>query len=108
MQTILLPICLLFAWATIALLFWSAWNTLRQGINTLKRLHRIPCDRCVFFTEDYRLKCTVRPIEALTEDAIDCRDFEPAPSYYSPRTNRSCTACHKSCKSKAKKELVSS
>ena len=104
MQTIVVLIFGCFAWATIALLFWSAWNTLREGITTLKRLHQIPCDRCAFFTGDYRLKCTVRPIDALTENAIDCRDFEEVPYYYSPQENRSCTACHKPCPSPSNKE----
>jgi len=52
------------------------WTTLQKGIQHLTRLHQIPCSRCVYFTGDYRLKCPVHPIEALTEDAIACRDYE--------------------------------
>jgi len=47
-----------------------------SGLTGLQRLHNIPCTRCVFFTGDYRLKCTVRPCQALSEDAIHCLDFE--------------------------------
>ncbi|ELS04432.1 hypothetical protein Xen7305DRAFT_00041650 [Xenococcus sp. PCC 7305] len=41
-----------------------------QGINYIKKIHQIPCSNCVYFTGDHRLKCTVNPVNALTEDAI--------------------------------------
>lgn len=53
-------------------------QTFRQGWKYLQQLHKIPCSRCAYFTGDYRLKCTVCPSQALTEEAIGCRDFEPA------------------------------
>lgn len=55
----------------------SFYLTFQQGITYVKRLHKIPCSRCTFFTGDYRLKCTVNPDNALTETAINCRDYEP-------------------------------
>ncbi|NJR69347.1 MAG: hypothetical protein HC771_12300 [Synechococcales cyanobacterium CRU_2_2] len=36
----------------------------------------MPCSNCRYFTGDYRLKCTVNPYVALSEEAIGCRDFE--------------------------------
>jgi hypothetical protein len=42
----------------------------------LKRLHQIPCDRCIFFTGEYNLKCTVHPSKALNEEAIGCSDYQ--------------------------------
>ncbi|WP_310482088.1 hypothetical protein [Chamaesiphon sp. VAR_48_metabat_403] len=54
---------------------WSSWNTLQKDWLQLKRLHQIPCDRCIFFTGEYQLKCTVHPYKAFHEDAIDCRDY---------------------------------
>ena len=48
---------------------------LKQAISHLKRLHQIPCNKCAYFTGDYRLKCTVNPIDAMSENAIGCRDF---------------------------------
>ena len=53
-------------------------QTFRQGWKHLQQLHEIPCSRCAYFTGDYRLKCTVCPSQALTEEAIGCRDFEAA------------------------------
>lgn len=60
----------LFLWA-VGVAFW-------EGIAQLKRLHQIPCDRCSYFTGNTYLKCTVHPCRALTEEAIDCLDFESA------------------------------
>jgi hypothetical protein len=45
-------------------------------------MHEIPCNGCQFFTNDYRLKCTVHPQIANSEAAINCRDYQPLPSYY--------------------------
>lgn len=74
----------------MALFFWSLWIAVRDSTRHLKRLHQIPCNRCTFFTGDYRLKCTVRPLTALSEEAIDCLDYEPA-IHPAP-------ACQKPCK----------
>jgi hypothetical protein len=59
------------------LLLGSMGFVLREGVQQLRRLHQIPCADCEFFTNDYRLKCTVNPYVACTEDAIGCSDFEP-------------------------------
>ncbi len=61
-----------------------AGRTFKQGWNHLRQLHQVPCSRCAYFTGDYRLKCTVHPVHALTEDAIGCKDFEPASSSPTP------------------------
>jgi hypothetical protein len=69
--------CLCCAWGFMGLLVWSLWNTLQKGAHQLQQLHRVSCDRCLFCTGDYRLKCTVHPTIAFSEEAIDCPDFEP-------------------------------
>lgn len=56
-------------------LFWRLIEISKQAIQHLQRLHQIPCDKCVYFTGDYRLKCTVNPMVAMSENAIGCRDF---------------------------------
>lgn len=67
--------CLIFY--TLVLVFiGSIYLAVRDGITRLRQLHQIPCSRCAFFTGDYRLKCTVHPLTALSEEAINCRDFE--------------------------------
>ena len=54
---------------------WRLVATSKQAFSHLKRLHQIPCDKCAYFTGDYRLKCTVNPTIAMSETAISCRDF---------------------------------
>ena len=54
----------------------TTFLTVREGVVYLKKLHQIPCDRCAFHTGEHRLKCTVNPYTAFTEDAICCRDYE--------------------------------
>ncbi|MDY6938544.1 MAG: hypothetical protein SWY16_12835 [Cyanobacteriota bacterium] len=89
-------ICFVAIWSLLSFFMWSAWQALRQGTVHLKRLHGIPCDRCVFFTGDFRLKCTVRPLEAMTEEALECRDFEPiSRPVPRPVPKTACGACSK-------------
>ena len=68
--------CFLSMIMTVGIAAWRVWNTSQEGIRYLKRLHQVPCSRCVYFTGDHRLKCPVHPIIALTEEAIACRDYE--------------------------------
>ncbi|WP_413165687.1 hypothetical protein ACL6C3_04420 [Capilliphycus salinus ALCB114379] len=73
------PVRLLYSISALgltALFIWSLQQAFRDGIHHLKRLHSIPCSRCAYFTGDYRLKCTVNPKMALTEEALGCRDYE--------------------------------
>lgn len=67
---------------------WAVGAAVREGVPWLRRLHSIPCDRCIYFTGCHHLKCTVHPCQALTEAAINCRDFEPAAHRRSYASNR--------------------
>ena len=76
-QPILVPMCFLSAWSLTFLVCWSLWNAIQDGATATQKMHQIPCSGCQFFTNDYRLKCTVQPSIANTEDAISCRDYQP-------------------------------
>ncbi|WP_233501703.1 hypothetical protein [Acaryochloris thomasi] len=82
-QALQVPMCFISAWGLILLMGWRLTLAVRTGVSVSTRLHQIPCADCQFFTGDYRLKCTVHPDTALSERAIDCRDFEvhPASNY---------------------------
>lgn len=69
------PIYFLAAWALIGLILQTLFLATRDAISMAKTLHQIPCAKCQFFTDNYYLKCTVHPTYALTETAINCRDF---------------------------------
>ncbi|MDY7052363.1 hypothetical protein H4N54_23365 [Limnospira fusiformis KN01] len=70
------PIFPLFIFMTLMGFIYSCIVAIKDGLKNVKKLHNIPCSRCAFFTGDYRLKCTVHPCKALSEEAINCRDFE--------------------------------
>ncbi|MGA7937212.1 MAG: hypothetical protein WCA35_26915 [Kovacikia sp.] len=81
-QPLLVPLCLMFAWAIVILIGWSILSAMRDTVARSRRMHQIPCANCQFFTKDYHLKCTVHPSLALTEEAIDCPDFNPITTLY--------------------------
>jgi hypothetical protein len=74
-QPILVPTCFVLAWVFTIALGSTLWGSIRDAINRAKTMHEIPCASCRFFTNDHRLKCTVRPNIANTEQAISCSDF---------------------------------
>lgn len=57
---------------------WSLARSVLDMVAQAKKMHQIPCTKCRFFTGDYRLKCTVNPSVANTEQAIDCSDYQQA------------------------------
>ncbi|MBC6420808.1 MAG: hypothetical protein GDA43_03500 [Hormoscilla sp. SP5CHS1] len=76
----LVPICFVCAWMLVLMVAWSLWGAVRSGVTIFRAawaqmMHQIPCTGCQFFTNDYRLKCTVRPQIANTERAIACSDY---------------------------------
>jgi hypothetical protein len=72
---ILIPICFISAWLFLLTLGSSIYSACNDTAARAKQMHKIPCTNCQFFTNDYRLKCTIQPTIALTEQAIDCRDY---------------------------------
>ena len=65
-------------WVFLMIVFsFSVVRAFKEGAEQVKKLHRIPCYKCDYFTNDYRLKCTVNPSLACSEEAIGCIDFEP-------------------------------
>ncbi|MEH1908266.1 hypothetical protein [Nostoc sp.] len=81
-QPLLVPICFVVAWTVIILLVLSLWAAARDSVTTAKQMHQIPCTGCQFFTDNYRLKCTVHPSIANTEEAINCSDYQPKTNPY--------------------------
>ncbi|MBG1270768.1 hypothetical protein [Nostoc sp. WHI] len=81
-QPLLIPICFVVAWTVIILVVLSLWAAARDSVTTAKLMHQIPCTGCQYFTDNYRLKCTVRPSIANTEEAINCSDYQPKTNPY--------------------------
>lgn len=73
----LLPLRVMIACSLLLICSWSVISVIIEAIARTKQMHRVPCTNCRFFTQDYRLKCTVQPNIANTELAIDCSDYRP-------------------------------
>ena len=90
----MLAIFFISFWFILMIIFsFSVISAFQQGSEKLKKLHQIPCYKCDFFTNDFRLKCTVNPIKACSEEALGCLDFEPK----RPQEK----VCHQKCKKMA-------
>ncbi|MCY7391699.1 MAG: hypothetical protein LH647_09490 [Leptolyngbyaceae cyanobacterium CAN_BIN12] len=76
-QPFLVPLCFVSAWLFVLLVTWNLWMAVRDTVVQTQKMHQIPCSNCRFFTSNYQLKCTVHPSNALTEEAINCPDFDP-------------------------------
>ncbi|MEH1951382.1 MAG: hypothetical protein V7K77_31180 [Nostoc sp.] len=81
-QPLIIPISFITAWTVTILVMLSLWTAARDSVATAKQMHQIPCTGCQFFTDNYRLKCTVRPSIANTEEAINCLDYQPKTNPY--------------------------
>ena len=81
-QPLIVPISFIVAWTVVILVVLSLWTTARDTVTIAKQMHQIPCTNCQFFTDDYRLKCTVHPSSANTEEAINCIDYQPKTNPY--------------------------
>ncbi len=75
--------CPLLIWLVLLCFFCAIFLALQDGFFYLRKLHQIPCDRCVFYTGETCLKCTIHPYKAFTEEAISCEDWEAKYSHYS-------------------------
>ncbi|MEL4896448.1 hypothetical protein [Crocosphaera sp. Alani8] len=67
---------MMVAWGLILILVSSLVEMILNIIKEAKKMHKIPCNCCQYFTNDYRLKCTVNPFQVSTEAAINCRDYQ--------------------------------
>jgi hypothetical protein len=74
-KPLLLQLRVVGAFSLFSLCGWSLISCILDVIAQGKRMHQIPCTKCRFFTGDYRLKCTVNPSVANTEEAIGCGDY---------------------------------
>lgn len=74
-KPLLLQLRVVGAFSILSLCSWSLISCILDVIAQAKKMHQIPCTNCRFFTGDYRLKCTINPSIANTEQAIDCGDY---------------------------------
>ena len=75
-QPILVPLCFVAAWGLVVLVVWNLVAATRDSFQRAKVMHQIPCADCQYFTNSHFLKCPLHPKIALSEDAINCGDYE--------------------------------
>ena len=75
-KPVLLQLRFVGACSVLILCGWSLASFAIDAVARGKQMHQIPCTKCRFFTGDYRLKCTVNPNIANSEQAIGCSDFQ--------------------------------
>ena len=80
-KPLLIPVCFITAWVFIIILIVSLGTMVFDVIKRSQTMHQIPCSNCQYFTNDYRLKCSVNPFQANTEAAINCRDYQERENY---------------------------
>lgn len=75
------PVGFIVSWTVLFLMLSKVGTVARNEIFvSVKRLHRLPCRNCQFFTNNAYLKCAVNPTLVLTEKAFDCSDYSPKDS----------------------------
>lgn len=78
---ILVPLCFICAWGITIAGILGIFSAIRDAIARSRQMHAIPCTNCRFFTNNHRLKCTLQPFIANTEEAIKCQDFQEKNNY---------------------------
>ncbi len=71
-------------WVLVLLFVLAILFAIQDGTRRLRRLHRVPCFGCRYYTGSSYLKCPVRPRDAASEAAIDCPDYETAAARPTP------------------------
>lgn len=74
---------LISTFSLLGVIGWSLGSVVKDTIEVAKTMHEIPCANCQYFTDDHRLKCTLHPKIANTEQAIDCSDYRTYKRFYS-------------------------
>lgn len=65
-------------WAMVLVFVLAILLAVSDGTQRLRRLHQVPCFRCQYYTNSPYLKCPVRPLDAGSEAAFCCTDYQPA------------------------------
>ncbi len=63
--------------STIAALIYTCTSKQKQHFSSFKPPPKTLCHRCQYFSDNHYLKCALHTETALTEQAVDCRDYCP-------------------------------
>jgi hypothetical protein len=77
---LLLPLWFAIVWVVLFFAFSEGFRFTQSRFKKLQPASRIPCKNCRFYTSSAYLKCAVNPLDAATERAIACSDYDPKPT----------------------------
>ncbi|MBD1869309.1 hypothetical protein H6F93_15750 [Leptolyngbya sp. FACHB-671] len=88
---LLLPLWFAIVWVVLFFAFSEGFRFTQSRLKKLQPASQIPCKNCRFYTSSAYLKCAVNPLDAATERAIACSDFDSKQtedsSHSPPRNN---------------------
>lgn len=64
-------------WAVLLSFCLAILLAVDEGVQRLRQLHQVPCDRCRYHSGNPYLRCPVNPLDAFSQAAIHCPDYEP-------------------------------
>ena len=67
----------MLVWAVAVFTISNARKKRSRTGRASNRLKQVPCRNCQFYSDNNYLKCAIHPTVALTEQAINCSDYEP-------------------------------
>ncbi len=70
-------ISILAIFLTIGVLIHACISKRKQNSSRVELPSTITCYHCRYFNDNYFLKCALHPVTAMTEEAVDCRDYYP-------------------------------
>ncbi|QNP28565.1 hypothetical protein [Cylindrospermopsis curvispora] len=80
------PLGFVIVWAVFLLILQKIRSALEERVSlTVKGVSQVPCKNCKFFSNNHYLKCAVKPDIVLTEAAIDCSEYCPKKTKFTPR-----------------------
>ncbi|QSJ14763.1 hypothetical protein JYQ62_23060 [Nostoc sp. UHCC 0702] len=81
----LTPVGLLCSWIIFFLILGKVRTTLDNKIVfRIDPLHKVPCKKCQFYSNNNYLKCAVQPSMVLTEEAKNCSEYSPIKGKFPP------------------------
>jgi len=72
---LLLPLWFAVVWVILFFAFSEGWRVTRHKLR-IQPKSQIPCRHCRFYNSSAYLKCAVKPLDAATERAIGCSDYD--------------------------------
>ncbi|AUS99208.1 hypothetical protein CLI64_01695 [Nostoc sp. CENA543] len=74
----LTPIGLIFSWIVFFIMLRKIRTILEDKmVISVRGSHRLPCQKCKFYSNNHYLKCAVNPGIVMTEEAKECSDYSP-------------------------------